>query len=43
MTNASTIAGADDDEIDMPTHDGTDTMVGNEGDGYARILYIGEE
>ena len=25
--------------VGMPTHDGTDTMVGNSGDGYARISF----
>jgi hypothetical protein len=25
----------------MPTHDGTDTMPGNSGNGYAKIIYIG--
>ena len=35
LTNGSTIAGNE----AMPTYDGTSTMVGNEGDGYAKITY----
>ena len=27
----------------MPTHDGTGTMKGNAGNGYARITYIGND
>lgn len=27
----------------MPTHDGTGTMKGNVGNGYARITYIGND
>ena len=27
----------------MPTHDGTETMKGNAGNGYARITYIGND
>jgi hypothetical protein len=25
----------------MPTHDGTSTMTGNDGNGYAKITYLG--
>lgn len=28
--------------VGMPTHDGQSTMVGNSGNGYAKITYIGE-
>ena len=37
LTNASTTAGS----ASMPTHDGTSTMTGNTGNGYARITWIG--
>ena len=33
LANAETIAG----DSEMPTHDGSSTMTGNEGNGYARI------
>lgn len=34
-----TVMKAGDEE--MPTHDGTGTMTGNSGNGYARITYLG--
>ena len=37
VTNGQTIDGA----TSMPTHDGTSTMTGNTGNGYAKITYIG--
>ena len=37
LSNASTIAGYE----NMPTFDGKSTMLGNEGNGYAKITYIG--
>jgi len=37
FTNTNMIAG----NTSMPTHDGTGTMTGNSGNGYARITYIG--
>ena len=37
FTNANMIAG----NASMPTHDGTSTMTGNSGNGYARITYLG--
>ncbi len=37
LKNASTIAGNE----DMPTYDGTSTMVGNADNGYAKITYLG--
>ena len=36
LTETVLKSGAD----SMPTHDGTSTMVGNMGDGYARITYV---
>jgi prepilin-type N-terminal cleavage/methylation domain-containing protein len=38
FTNSSMIAG----NASMPTHDGTSTMIGNVGNGYAKIVYIGQ-
>ena len=38
VTNGSTIAGSD----TMPTHDGSSTMEGNSGNGYAKITYLGQ-
>ncbi|HPZ23740.1 MAG TPA: glycine rich domain-containing protein [Bacilli bacterium] len=38
FTNANMIAG----NASMPTHDGTSTMTGNSGNGYARITYLGK-
>lgn len=29
------------EKTDMPTHDGTDLMTGNEGNGFAKITYLG--
>lgn len=37
VTDGSTIAG----DSAMPTHDGSSTMVGNSGNGYAKITFIG--
>ena len=37
FTNANMIAG----NASMPTHDGTSTMTGNLGNGYAKITYLG--
>jgi hypothetical protein len=37
FTNAEMIAG----NASMPTHDGTSTMTGNSGNGYAKITYLG--
>ena len=37
VANGITIAG----NQQMPTHDGTSTMLGNQGNGYARITYLG--
>ncbi len=37
LSNASMIAG----NASMPTHDGTSTMTGNSGTGYAKITYLG--
>ena len=28
--------------VGMPTHDGTSTMIGNSGNGYAKITYLGK-
>lgn len=36
---SNTVMKAGDEE--MPTHDGSDTMIGNTGNGYARIRYLG--
>src|SRR5574344_1404292 len=36
FTNTNMIAG----NASMPTHDGTSTMTGNSGDGYAKITFI---
>lgn len=38
LTDAQTIAG----NTSMPTHDGTSTMTGNSGNGYAKITWIGK-
>lgn len=38
VTNGTTIAG----NASMPTHDGTSTMTGNTGNGYAKITYLGD-
>src|SRR5574344_794513 len=38
FTNVNMIAG----NASMPTHDGTSTMTGNSGNGYARITYLGK-
>src|SRR5574344_158977 len=38
FTNTNMIAGTS----SMPTHDGTGTMTGNDGNGYARITYLGK-
>ena len=38
LQDAQTIAGNE----SMPTHDGTSTMTGNTGNGYAKITYIAE-
>ena len=37
VTNGQTIDG----DSSMPTHDGTSTMTGNAGNGYAKITFIG--
>lgn len=37
VSNGQTIAGS----ASMPTHDGTSTMTGNTGNGYAKITYLG--
>ena len=37
VTNGQTIDG----DSSMPTHDGTNTMTGNTGNGYAKITYLG--
>jgi hypothetical protein len=37
FTNTEMIAG----NASMPTHDGTSTMTGNSGNGYAKITYLG--
>ena len=37
LSNATTINGNN----SMPTHDGTSTMTGNEGNGYVKITYLG--
>ena len=28
--------------VNMPTHDGSSTMVGNSGNGYAKITFLSE-
>ena len=38
VTNGQTIDG----DSSMPTHDGTSTMTGNTGNGYAKITYLGK-
>ena len=38
FTNTSMIYGSD----SMPTHDGTSTMTGNTGNGYAKITFLGQ-
>jgi predicted small secreted protein len=38
FTNTNMIAG----NASMPTHDGTGTMTGNSGNGYAKITYLGK-
>lgn len=37
--NWTTVKG---EQIGMPTHDGKSTMTGNEGNGYAKITYLGK-
>lgn len=37
FNNASMKSGSE----EMPTHDGQSTMIGNSGDGYAKITYLG--
>lgn len=37
FTNTILLAGT---ETSIPTHDGTSTMTGNSGNGYAKITYI---
>lgn len=36
--NSKAIAG----NQNMPTHDGTSTMIGNSGNGYAKITLVGK-
>lgn len=38
LTDAQTIDGAS----QIPTHDGTGTMTGNSGNGYAKITWVGK-
>lgn len=38
FTNTTMIAG----NVSMPTHDGKSTMIGNSGNGYAKITYLGD-
>lgn len=37
FSNSNMISG----DLSMPTYDGTNIMVGNSGDGYAKITYVG--
>lgn len=40
LTNAKTLDGTSNE---IPTYDGTGTMTGNRGDGYARVIALNEE